>query len=211
MSESAGGEMVRPVLAQSVSGGTRPTPMAAIRASPPPTGPDECCWRVRIRATLVPLDRRLTNTVCGPLRDPAYVARICRWRRDTCGAWDRWWQQQGIQARPTGSPWFAARVSTAWESPRRVRCCAFRSAQSPGDWGGGATPVEPLSRCCSPGLHEVLIVAILQPDLNCLRPCHLGIWQARRRRYATPIAAGHCSPLERLPHAVTPLRGCRTR
>jgi hypothetical protein len=25
---------------------------------------------------------------------------------------------------------FAARVSTAWESPRRVRCCAFRSAQS---------------------------------------------------------------------------------
>jgi hypothetical protein len=33
-----------------------------------------------------------------------------------------------------------------------------------GDWGGGATPVEPLPRCCSPGLHEVLIVAILQPD-----------------------------------------------
>ena len=32
-----------------------------------------------------------------------------------------------------------------------------------GDWGGGATPVEPLPRSCSPGLHEVLIVAILQP------------------------------------------------
>ena len=158
-----------------------------------------------------PLDRRLTNTVCGPLRDPAYVARICRWRRDTCGAWDRWWQQQGIQARPTGSPWFCGAgingvgVSAAGEVLR------LPVGAISGDWGGGATPVEPLSRCCSPGLHEVLIVAILQPDLNCLRPCHLGIWQARRRRYATPIAAGHCSPLERLPHAVTPLRGCRTR
>jgi hypothetical protein len=30
------------------------------------------------------------------------------------------------------------------------------------DWGGGATPVEAVPRGCSPGLNEVLMVAILR-------------------------------------------------
>jgi hypothetical protein len=82
-----------------------------------------------------------------------------RWRRETCGAWDRWCQRKG-----TGSTNRIAVVCGAGINGVGVSaaCEVLRLPVGAisGDWGGGATPVGPLPRCCSPGLHEVLIVAI---------------------------------------------------